>query len=357
MRLVTVGFLVLSLLLLSACTSPKRETRPHGPAPDLSGAKAYLLAQSEELVAETKALQQAASQYYDLARAHQFDYAALWSQEPHKARAALNTARQSFLKANPAYELMEGIVAGVDQLAQFDVDLDAGIAASEGTEDVVSFDVTLPDGQVLAKPGNFFFLAEATLWGTRPEWTAQQVSPDLDGDGQVAFGEVLPDANVLKGVADAFASKSGELLQSARAWEPSEADAYTALVVMIPTMDEYFGAWKESRYVAGDQATSLQFVAASRLQDIVDILTGLQVVYGTVKPSIAAVDAAQASQTEGELKGLREYVLGILAREKAGHKFSAEEADLFGGEAQQKATAIAGQIAQAAAKVGVSIDE
>ena len=31
------------------------------------------------------------------------------------------------MKANPAYEEMEGIVAGVPRLAQYDVDIDAGV--------------------------------------------------------------------------------------------------------------------------------------------------------------------------------------------------------------------------------------
>jgi hypothetical protein len=354
-----IGLVISSSVLLSACSAG---TQGPGAPPqnkarvDLSGTRTYLLDQSQELVRETAGLKAAADAYYDLARAHNFDYAALWQQDADRARQSIADAKARFLKANPAYELMEGIVAGVNALSQFDVDLDAGIAASEGTEGVVSFDVHLPDGKVLAKPGNFFYLAEVTLWGTRPEWTAQHVQADLDGNGEVAFGEVLPDANVLKGVADAFAAKSEALLQAAAAWQPSEADAFTALVVMIPTMEEYFSAWKESRYVSGDQARSIQFVATSRLQDIADILGGLQVVYQNISPAVAAVDPAQASQIGAELIGLREYVQAIRSKEQAGQKFTAEDADLFGTEAQNRATAIAGQITQAAAKLGVQID-
>jgi len=355
------GLMLLCLVSLTACstgTAPSQgEQKEPVPAKvDLSGTKSYLLSKSRELVTETGGLKAVAQAYYDLAKAYRFDYRALWQQDAATAREHVAKAKGHFLKANPAYELMEGIVAGVSELAQFDVDLDAGIAAADGTEDVVSFDVPLPNGQVLAKPGNFFLLAEVTLWGTKVEWTVQDVAPDLDGNGKVDFGESLPDANILKGVADAFAAKSSELLKAAEAWEPTEADAFTALVVMIPTMDEYFGAWKESRYVAGDGASSIQFVATSRLQDIADILSGLQVVYGSVKPSVVASDAAQAAQIEGDLAGLRTFVQEILAKERAGQKFTAENADLFGSEAQQRATAIAGQITQAAAKLGVDIE-
>lgn len=354
------GLVLVSMLSLMGCTAAEKlpaESAPTTAAKvDLSGTKTYLLTRSRELVSETGGLQAVADAYYELAKVHNFDYTALWQKDGATARKHVTAAKGHFLRANPAYELMEGIVAGVTELAQFDVDLDAGIAATEGTEDVVSFDVTLPDGKVLAKPGNFFFLAEVTLWGTREEWTARDVAADLDGNGTVDFGEVLPDANVLKGVADAFAAKSAELLKAAEAWQPTEEDAFTALVVMIPTMDEYFGAWKESRYVAGDGANSMQFVATSRLQDIADILGGLEVVLENVKPAIAAVDAAQAAQIAGDLQGLRTFVQEIRAKEQAGQKFTAESADLFGSEAQQRATAIAGQITQAAAKLGVSIE-
>ena len=48
------------------------------------------------------------------------------------------------------------MVAGVPSLAQYDIILDAGAAGSEGGENVVPFDLALPDGRVLAKPGNLF---------------------------------------------------------------------------------------------------------------------------------------------------------------------------------------------------------
>ena len=57
------------------------------------------------------------------------------------------------------------------------------------------FDVELPDGEVLEQPGNFFFLTETSLFGTNPEFQAEGVEPDLDGDGEVAFGEAVPDAD------------------------------------------------------------------------------------------------------------------------------------------------------------------
>ncbi len=311
---------------------------------------------STELRDHTASLKQHADEYYELAKTYQFDYNALWTKEQQKVRDILQKAKSDFLAANPAYELMEGIVAGVPSLAHYDIDIDAGISAEEGTEDVVSFDLKLPDGKTLEKPGNYFYLAELTLWGTNPEWIIPQIKPDLDGNGQVDFGEVLPDANVLKGISDAFAGISAQLLEDAKKWKPTPSDAFTALVVMIPTMEEYFQAWKESRFVSGDQAESKQFVAVSRLQDITDILAGLQVVYKHVRPMIDKIDANQANQIETDLSGLRTFVSEILTKEKAGNRFTAEDADMLGAEAQNRATAIAGQVTQAAAKLNVKIE-
>jgi len=63
---------------------------------------------------------------------------------------------------------------------------------------------------------------------------------------------------------------------------------------------------------------------------------------------------AQISRGYEELVG---YVGDLYQQEQEGKIFSAEEADLFGSEAQAKATALAGQVAQAAALVGIELSE
>ena len=44
---------------------------------------------------------------------------------------------------------------------------------------------------------------------------------------------------------------------------------------MVPTISEYFGQWKVSRFVKGEAANAEAFNVVSRLSDIRDILTGL----------------------------------------------------------------------------------
>ena len=63
---------------------------------------------------------------------------------------------------------------------------------------------------------------------------------------------------------------------------------------MVPTMSEYFGQWKVSRFVLGSKAKGDAFNVVSRLSDINDILGGLRVIYAGIAPAIAKVDAAQA---------------------------------------------------------------
>lgn len=321
---------------------------------DLTGIKTYLIATATKLNGETTTLQTAAQRYYDLAKAQNFDYAALFANQSAQVSSHLQQAKTAWMVASPAYEQIEGIVAGVPSLADYDVILDAGAAASDDPENAVPFDLTLPDGRVLPKPGNLFGLLEGALWGTRSEFTASATA-DLNGNGAQEFGEVLPDANMIKGAADVMQRYTTELVAAAQQWQPSESDAFTALVVMIPTMSEYFESWKQSRFVAGNASAQSDFVVISRLADVQDILSGLQVVYNSVSPRIAAVDAAQNTQISQGLTNLRSFVGGVYSQEQGGKQFQAEEADVLGGEAQNQATALAGQISQVAARLNVPI--
>jgi hypothetical protein len=201
-----------------------------------------------------------------------------------------------------------------------------------------------------------FGVLESTLWGTYADYTTG-VEADLDGNGSIDFGEKLPDANVLKAGADALHSYSSELDSSARAWEPTESDAFTALVVMVPTMSEYFNSWKNSRFIMGDASEQRDFVVISRLSDIQNILGSLQVVYGEVKPLVEVEDPAQAAQIETSLDDLKQFVADVYAKEQGGYQHTPEEADVLGAEAQNRATAIAGQVAQIAAKLNIKIEE
>jgi hypothetical protein len=347
------------VLLMSACapaavTTPVAELNPS--TVDLRGIKTYLLDKSSELTRSSKSLKEASDRYYALAEAAGFDYTALWESKPAEVSAALNQAKSAWMAASPLYEQMEGIVAGTPGLAEYDVILDAGASGADDPENTVPFDLTLPDGRVLPKPGNLFGVLESTLWGTFVDYTTG-IEADLDNNGGVDFGEKLPDANVLKAGADALDKYTTELGTASAEWRPTESDAFTALVVMVPTMSEYFNSWKNSRFILGEASEQRDFVVISRLADIQNILGSLQIVYGEVKPLVESTDASQASQIEQSLADLKSFVGEIHAKEQSGYQHTPEEADVLGAEAQNRATAIAGQVAQIAAKLNITIEE
>jgi hypothetical protein len=337
-----IAFVIVMVVMLALPSSAQEA--------DLSAVKSYLTENVASLDASGQALLASAQAYHALAEAQGFDYAALWASDRVAVIASLSEAKHAWLVASPLYEQVEGIVAGVPSLNEYDVILDAGGAGD------VPFDITTADGRTFASPGNLFGFIESTLWGTVESYSSG-VFADLNLNSEADFGEALPDAIVLLAAAEQFAGYTTELVGSAGAWEPTPQDAFTALVVMVPTMSEYFASWRDSRFVLGDASTQADFGVISRLSDIKDILGGLLVVYDNVQPLIESVDSAQAAQIRQDLLNLQTYVADLLAEEQAGRQFTPEEADLFGSEAQGRAQAITGQIAQVAALVGVELSE
>jgi hypothetical protein len=345
---VGAGIAVLAVLVAAALAS---EVAVAAPQPQLRGVKQYLLRHTTQLRGFTADFQAAANRYYGAARAARFDYAKVGRKLP--ARRDLLRLKAVWVHGNPLYERVEGIVAGTPSLAVYDVILDAGSSAADDPASAVPFDLKLRDGRVLRKPGNLYNLTEGMLWGTVP--TLVEARADLDGDGKREFGEVLPDADALLAAADAFVLYAGKLDRAARAWTPTPSDAFTAVVVMVPTMSEYFGQWKTSRFVLGERARAESFNVVSRLSDIGDILGGLRVIYAGIHPAIAKASAAQATQTKRDLDALYAYVGNLRAQERSGRRFTPQQADVLGREAQERGTAIAGQVSQAAARLRVEI--
>jgi hypothetical protein len=241
-------------------------------------------------------------------------------------------------------------------LAFYDVWIDAGAPAADDPEEALEWQLVLADGRTLDSPGNFFHnLTEPALYGTNEEFTALKV--DLDGDGEVELGESLPDAEVLLASAQGLDQATGEMQAAIEAWEPTLKETFGALATMTPTMNEYFEQWKLSAFVSGEEFEEASFIAVSRLFDINGILNGLNVAYSNVSPVVAEADADLDTQLGTGYTELTSYVGDLFAQEQAGKNFSAEEADLFGTEAQDKATALAGQVAQAAALIGIELTE
>lgn len=317
---------------------------------DLSGLKSFVVKKSTDLKKGADTLQADSDTFYTMAKDANFDYAALWKNKKDDVVKTVQAVQKDWMTVSPLYEQMEGIVAGVPILSKYDPILDAG---AKGETD---YDVILPDGKVLSKPGNLFGLLETTLWGTDKDYIAK-VSVDFDGNGKEDFGEVMPDAVLLKGFADALADQTGALLGQASVWEPTETDVFTALVINVPTMEDFFNSWKTSKFVMGDKATHNDFVVISRLSDINDNIGSWQVMWQGVGPLAANVDAARNKQIVDGLTDLKAYVDDLYTKEKGGRHFTPEEADLFSSEAQNRATTIVGQITQVAGELKITLPE
>jgi Imelysin len=353
----TLAALALAVAIAGCGESDSDETTSaEASAAELAPVKGYLTDHSANLVEQVKLLQANAEEYYELAESVDFDYQRLLAEHGDEVAQLLEDSKDVFVVANPAYEEMEGIVAGVPRLAQYDVDIDAGSDAST-PEDAVSFSLTTPAGKQLEQPGNLFFLTETALYGTNPDVAAKGVKPDVDGDGKVEFGEGLPDANIYKATLDEFAAQAKSLDEDAQEFEPTPSDALTSIVVMTPTMSEYFEAWKNSRFIAGEDAEEQGFVATSRLSDIADILGGILVTYDGIEPMVAAENPQQAKQTRKELQSLVDFASELRDREADGEKFTAKQADALGAQAQTQAEAIAGQVTQAAKQLDIELQE
>jgi len=349
--------LTCAALTLSACggsdsSEEKTPAAPKAAETDLGAIKTYLLDHTQRLQGDVATLRENAQAYHDLAEQSGFDTKKMLAGNQEEVAKLLGDAKKTFRAANPAYEEMEGVVAGVPSLADYDVIIDAGSDASD-PESAVPFSIKTEDGKTYKQPGNLFFLVESSLFGTEPKWSTKA---DVDGDGKIAFGEALPDPRFYLAAVEEFDSQAKDLDASAKKWSPTEQDALTALVVMTPTMSEYFEAWKNSRFVAGAEATEKSFVGASRLQDIADILGGLELIYANVQPRIAEASAEQAKQTGQSLTELEAFAARLRDQEANGKKFTAEDADTLGREAQDRAEAIAGQVTQAAKQLGIELE-
>ena len=339
---------VLSSVLLTPCAvlaADDAESR------GLANVKQFTLDHNRLLVAQAELLEEALADYADVIASHGGDYAAAWAADGAVLAKQVASIRTLWLEASTQYETIEGIVAGIPSTAKYDLILDAGNPGTEA-EDVAEYDLTLPDGTVLQRPGNLFHgITEPLFWGMNE--AGMKLPADLDGDGKVVRGEMLFDANLGLGAAQALAYWAKALEADMDAWTPNREDAFTSVVVMTPTVGDYFGEWKESQFITGEIGA---FIARSRLADVQGIMGGCRKMYSeAISPVVAVDDGDLDTRIRAGFEELLTLVDDTHAREAAGTKFGVEEADALGNEAQEIADRIVAMILQAAAKAGVQI--
>jgi hypothetical protein len=339
------GSLVSSSLAQSSGLSPVRDT---------AGVKTYLLEVLNGVDAAADSFVRHTDEYGAFLKAHGGDYAKAAAAAPAKARELLDAMREDYKALDSfGYERVEGIVAGVNQLADFDVYLDAGVPKEEAGGDSPAAPVVLQleNGGVIEGEGSLFtHIIEPMLWGANPKHT---VAVDLNGDGAIAPRESLPKADVLKAAAKDVRKKITELVTKSKEWQPTIEDCFGAITAMTPTLSGYFDDWRESRY---EPESSGKFSAVSRVSDMRGIMSSVSVLYDAVHQPVAEQDAALGKSIQQGFKDILAFIDRVEDRErKAAGKLTAAEIEELSAQAKEKADKIVPQVEQAAALLKVDV--
>jgi hypothetical protein len=334
--------------LTAAVVAIQTPAEPANSLPGSNDVKGYLLGALTKMQQASDEFLANAIAYQKLVDTNGGDPAKAFAQLPDEAMRLVAALRENYKAMDSfGYETIEGIVAGVPKLSDFDVYLDAGVPkdqAGSGTP-VAPVVLALPDGSKVDREGCLFtYLIEPMLWGSNKKLV---VPADLDRDGKIGPRESLPRADILIAVARDVRTKIHDLRETAIAWQPSTSDYFSAIITMTPTLSGYFDDWKESRYAP---ATSGKFSAISRVSDMRGIMFSVAVLYGAVHTQVAARDLALANSIRHGFDGILTFIDRVDQREKkAGAAMTPAEVDELGEQAKQKADKLVPQVEQAAA--------
>lgn len=324
------GAVGLAALSLFSASAEETETA--------ASVKAYLVNVVKEMKKASADFVKASEEYSRLVKTHG-GVSKAYEADSDKLEALLTRMQGDYRAMDSfGYETVEGIVAGVDSLAHYDIYLDAGVPAKEGPEDVAPVTLVLPNGEKIEQEGALFtYIIEPALWGGDERWV-------------VAVGEKkLPRAEVLTAAAVDVDAKIAALLKDSEAWKASVEDCFGAMVVMTPTLSDYFEDWKESRYA---ETKSGRFQAVSRISDMKGIMSSCAVMFKAVKPRVAAKDKALAKAVEVGFDGILSFIDLLEERERTG-RIKEAEIDELASQAKEKTDKLVPQIEQAAAVAGV----
>jgi len=316
--------------------------------------KSYLLTTEVGIEAASKDFVKKSAEYQKIIEAHKGDYAAALKADRSKILSLVEDMRKDYMKADSfGYERIEGIIAGVDSLADFDVYLDSGVPKAKATKDLAAAPTTFTtkSGKVIKGEGCIFtFLIEPTLWGKNKDHI---VAVEVGGDGSQAAKDSLPEAEFIAAAGLDMDKKIDEMIAASKAWKPTEADCFGAVIKMTPTLSGYFDDWKDSRY---EKESSGLFSAVSRVSDMQGIMESVAITYDAVDPAVAKKDPALSKTIKGGFTDIDSFVKHVGEREKKekGNLTVAEIEELH-NQAQAKADKLVPQVEQAAAVVGVKV--
>ena len=338
----TASNLFVSVLVASLC-SAALATVAHAEETATS-VKSYLISKLEKMDAASEDFVKNSEAYAALVAANGGSVEAAYKADPKEVDKLVTKLQENYKAMDSfGYETVEGIVAGVPSLSAYDTYLDAGVPESKGPENVAPVVLDLGNGKKIDRQGCLFtYIIEPMLWSGDKRW----VTP-VDGGKKS-----LPRPEVLTAAAKDVNKKLGELLADAKSWNASVSDCFGAMVVMTPTLSDYFEDWKESRYA---KEKSGRFQAVSRVSDMRGIMGSCQVMYEAVEKQVAEKDKALAKSVDSGFKGIMSFIDKIEEREKEG-EIKGAEIDELATQAKEKTDKIVPQIQQSAAVVGVKIE-
>jgi hypothetical protein len=306
--------------------------------------KSYLLKGLEKINAASQDFVANSESYSALVAANGGSVEAAYKADPKKLDKLVAKMQENYKSMDSfGYETVEGIVAGVASLADYDIYLDAGVPASEGPEDVAPVVLDIAGGKKIDKEGALFtYIVEPMLWGGDPRWVTS-----VDGGKKV-----LPRPEILVAAAKDANEKLSKLLADATAWNASVSDCFGAMIVMTPTLSDYFEDWRESRY---SKEKSGRFQAVSRVSDMRGIMGSCQVMFEAVEGQVAGKDKSLAKSVDLGFKGIMSFLDTIEKREKQG-EIKGAEIDELATQAKEKTDKLVPQIEQSAAVVGIKVE-
>jgi len=305
--------------------------------------KSYLVKNLVKMKAASADFVANAEAYSALIAAHGGTVENAYKAEPKKMDKLVLEMRENYKAMDSyGYETVEGIVAGVPAMADYDIYLDAGVPASEGPDDVAPVILALSTGEKIDKQGALFtYIIEPALWGGDKRWVVP-----------VGNGQTMPRPEVLTAAAKDVDATIGHLVADSKAWNASVSDCFGAMIVMTPTLSDYFEDWKESRYSAD---RSGRFQAVSRVSDMRGIMGSCQVMYEAVDDTVSAKDKALAKSVNSGFREIMAFLDKIEDREKQG-EIKAAEIDELATQAKEKTDKLVPQIEQSAAVSGVKVE-
>lgn len=347
-----------SLFLLTSAPGHAESSIPAGgeSGGGVAAVKGYLVGKLGKMDAAAHSFVNHADAYQKLVDASGGDYNRAAVEHGPELLSLVRAMQEDYrVYHNNGYETVEGIVAGVKLMVDFDTYLDAGVPKGEASTDSPASPLVLRarDGKIISdRNGNLFhYIIEPTLWGTK-EVYVRRLSPEAAA--KLKPVTVLPRADVLTAAAAECAKKLDELSGVANRWQPTLDECVGALVWMTPTLNGYFDDWRESRY--NPNSALGKYVAQSRVLDMRGIMSSLQITCNAILPELARKDPALANRLRAEYGDVLGFIARVDEREKRGAgKLSAGEIEELASQAKRLTDQLVPHLKQMAAVLNLRL--